>query len=296
MKVNQILFFVLIIVSINPLKSQTLKLYGEPELFAPGIISTEKSEIKITFSDNGNVILWGVTNWEGGYGGWDIWKSIKTSNGLSQPKPVSFNSKYNDFDPYFTSNGDGLYFFSNRPGGFCGDDLYYVSYNPDTHTFGSPINLGTTFNTSGDEWGPSVSKDGNVFIYCADGFEGTGKHDIYISNLGSDGWSEPENLKMINSSEDDFDPVFLHDSKTIIFSRKTRDKDEVLLYISYFKDGNYSEPEKISNIMSINDTWNFAASIDPTDITYIYYTSHIESNSIGLADIYRIKYQIEYKK
>ena len=295
MKTN-IVVFLLLVLSINSLQSQTLILRGEPELFAPGIISTEKSEIKITFADNGNTILWGVTNWDGGCGGWDIWTSIRTSSGFSQPRPALFNSKHNDFDPCFTFDGDGLYFFSNRPDGYGGDDLYYVLYDSDTHVFGSPINLGAGFNTSGDEWGPSLSKDGNTLIYCSDGFDGVGEHDIYISHLGSGGWSEPENLAVLNSPENDFDPTFLHDGKTILFSRKTTDKDEVLLYISYFEDGAYSEPEKTSSTMSVNDTWNFATSIDPADSTYIYYTSHIEGNSVGLADIYRIKYHLEHEE
>lgn len=84
---------------------------GESELFAPGIISTEISEVKITFSKDGKLALWGAIGRKKGLGGFDIWQSERTENSWSIPQPVSFNSIENDFDPCFSADSKIIFFF-----------------------------------------------------------------------------------------------------------------------------------------------------------------------------------------
>lgn len=270
---------------------QAINFTGEPELFAPGIISIEKSEVKITFSKEGNLALWGEIGREKGIGGLDIWQSEKTKDGWSDPKPVSFNSTENDFDPSFSADGKTVYFFSNRYGGLGGDDLYYVQYDSAAQTFSNPVNMGARFNSPKDEWGPVESVDGNKFIFCSDGFGGKGMHDVFICERTTDGWGVPKNIETINYEGDDFDPVLLHDCKTILFTRKVNE-DEAYLYLSYLTKNGYTIPEKISDKINATGTWNFGSSISTTDPSYIYYSSHIKDNSKGRLDIYRIKYKI----
>ena len=40
--------------------SQTLEFSGKPEIVAPGIVCKEKSEVKITFSKDKKLVLWGA--------------------------------------------------------------------------------------------------------------------------------------------------------------------------------------------------------------------------------------------
>src|SRR5262245_50574770 len=100
------------------------------ELIAPGVASSEFSEVRLAVSPDGNTMLWGSTNRPGGPGGWDIWVSRQGTAGWSKPQSVSFNSVSNDFDPAFSPDGRYVYFFSNRPGGAGGDDLYRVPVTP----------------------------------------------------------------------------------------------------------------------------------------------------------------------
>jgi len=286
---KRVLFVIFVGVSI--INCQSIDFRGEPEIFAPGIISIENSEVKITFSKDGEIVLWGSIGRENGVGGFDIWQAERNENGWSNPQPASFNSLENDFDPCFSADGKTIYFFSNRPGGFGKDDIYYASYDSATYTFGVPVNMGAEFNTPGDEWGPSVSTDGSKFIYCTDGIKGKGEHDIFVSERTLEGWSLPMAIDNINSEADDFDPVFLHDSKTILFTRK-QSEDVALLYISYLSKNGYSTPVLINSKMNIPDTWNFGSSIDFSDESYLYYSTYIEENSRGRLDIYRIKYSL----
>ncbi len=101
-----------------------------PELFLEGLVSTGASEIKITFSADGSRMLWGSTNRGGGPGGWDIWESVRENGRWGAPRPAACNSAQNDFDPHFSPDGKGLYFFSNRPGGLGGDDIWFAPSTP----------------------------------------------------------------------------------------------------------------------------------------------------------------------
>jgi len=77
-------------------------------------------------------MLWGSTKCEGGTGGWEIWESKHGSQRWSTPQPAAFNSPQNNFDPSFSPDGKGVYFFSNRPGGLGGDDIWFAPYDPAT--------------------------------------------------------------------------------------------------------------------------------------------------------------------
>ncbi|MEW6196670.1 MAG: hypothetical protein AB1521_16100 [Bacteroidota bacterium] len=282
----------ILFLNLSPSLCQSITFSDEPELFAPGVISIENSEVKITFSKDGKLVLWGAVGRKNGIGGLDIWQSEKTENGWGTPQSVSFNTADNDFDPCFSADGKIVYFFSNRVGGIGGDDIYYVQYNSLTRKFGTPVNMGNKINTAGDEWGPTESIDGEKFIFCTDGIKGKGKHDIFICNKTSDGWSFPQVIESINSDEDDFDPILLSDCNTIIFTRKYNE-DEAYMFVSFLSGEGYSEPERISDQINIPGTWNFGSSLDPLDHSYFYYSTHNEKNSRGRVDIYRVKYTLQ---
>jgi hypothetical protein len=104
------------------------------QLWAPDVVSTAQSEVRVTFSPDGQRMLWGAIGWSGTPGttggGWDIYESERSDGGWSKPRIVAFNSTANDFDPSFAPDGSGVYFFSNREGGFGKDDIYFA---PSTH-------------------------------------------------------------------------------------------------------------------------------------------------------------------
>src|SRR3954464_2976692 len=127
------------------------------QLFEPDLVSTPQAEVRITFSPDGRRMLWGTIGWSGGNGGWDIFESHREAKGWSKPTPASFNSSANDFDPSFAADGSGVFFFSNREGGFGKDDLYFARFDSKLGNYQKPQNLGEAVNTVGDEWAPVMS-------------------------------------------------------------------------------------------------------------------------------------------
>ena len=286
--------FLLVMLSfVSLITAQNVKFIGKPELVFPHLVSTEKSEIKLTFSPDGTRMLWGTIGWENGIGGWDIWESVKENNQWGKPKPVSFNSSSNDFDPCFSFDGKGVYFFSNREGGFGGDDIYFVSFDKKTNTYGSSINLSENINSKGDEWGPVISKDGTSLLFCTDGRGGIGKHDIFMSTMKKGKWQQPVNLgESVNSPLDDFDPTFLSDGKTIVFASERAGAEAVDLYVSEWKTNKYLTPTVLDSTINSKEYWDFGCSTNPQEKNVLYFNSHKPENGIGKVDVYKIKYVI----
>jgi outer membrane protein OmpA-like peptidoglycan-associated protein len=97
--------------------------------------------------------------------------------------------------------GEVLYFVSDRPGGFGGFDIYYAPYEGDGR-YGTPVNLGPTINTVGDEMTPFYF-DGTLY-FSTDGLPTMGGTDMFYSSWNGSEWSAPENMGAgFNSTLDD---------------------------------------------------------------------------------------------
>lgn len=261
-------------------------------LWLPDLVSTANSEVRITFSPDGQRMLWGTIGWSGGVGGWDIYESHREVGGWSKPTAASFNSAANDFDPSFAPDGSGVYFFSNRAGGFGKDDLYFAAFDVETDRYDPAVNLGPTINTAGDEWAPVVAPDGKQLLFASDGRGGRGKHDLFIARRSGDRWVDASSVDALNSTEEDFDAAFLDDGRSIVFSRGDLN-GRVFLYVSRHSEGTLQPPVRLDESINstLPDTWTFGPSTSPHDPGALYFTSqHTEQR--GRADIYRIEYRL----
>src|SRR6185295_12557419 len=163
----------------------TLAITSAAELVAPGVVSSEHVEIRLAASPDGKMLLWGSTDRKGGPGGWDIWVSRRSDDAWGSPVAAAFDSEANDFDPAFSADGRWVYFFSNRPGGFGGDDIYRAAVTGDG--FGSAQHLGAEVNTAGNEWAPAPSPDGTQLLFASN--KPGAKHDLFIAAVRGDGFA-----------------------------------------------------------------------------------------------------------
>ena len=275
------------------LAAATFTSQGEAELWLADLVSKPQAEVRVAFSPDGQRMLWGAIDWPNGVGGWDIYESHRTANGWSEPTVASFSSSANDFDPSFAMDGSGVYYFSNKPGGFGKDDLYFVSFDSARGVYGEPQNLGAEINTAGDEWAPVVSRDGQRLMFASDGRGGAGKHDLFVARREGDHWTQVDAMVAINSPQEDFDATFLADDRSIVFSRGDLD-GQVELFVAEWRDGRLTTPRRLD--ARINSTqagaWTFGPSISLSDPHALYFTSRREQHR-GRADIYRIRYSLD---
>lgn len=103
---------------------------------------------------------------------------------------------------YLTRDGNTLYFTSDVSGGLGGTDLYTRTKTSDG-SWGNPVNLGPTINTSANEDSPFLATDGTLY-FASEGHPGYGNYDIYKSRLEDGQWQKPENLgPPVNTSAHD---------------------------------------------------------------------------------------------
>lgn len=280
-----------LMLTVSPVWGQLLTVNGTPTLVHPGLVSSEHTDVKLTFSPDGKRMLWGVVGRTDGMGGWDIWESTLENGRWSIPAAVTFNSDSNDFDPCFAPDGSGVYFFSNRRGGLGGDDLYFAYFDPHTGAYGYAVNLGENVNSAGDEWGPVLSADGKTLLFCTDGHGGLGKHDLFISPHKKGRWQKAVHLgHAINSTGDDFDAVWLDDGKTLVLASERDMPGQVDLYLSVKGKQGYTTPIKCVALSTAG--WDFGCSVDYNQPGVLYFTAQNPDDSVGKMDIYRVLYRL----
>ncbi len=270
-----------------------LTLTGAAEVVGRGVVSTPATEVKIALSPDGKRALWGVIGWDGGAGGWDIVESERQGDTWSPPRPVSFDSPANDFDPAFAPDGRAVYFFSNRPGGLGGDDLYAVPIDA-TGGYGAAVNLGAGVNSAGDEWAPVPSPDGGALLFASDGRGGLGGHDLFVATRRGDAWVDAANLGApVNGPRDDFDAAYL-DGDAIVFSSGINDDDapDVKLYLTRRGRGGWTAPEALPAAINCSTLLNIGPAIDPAHPGTLYWSAYCPERGVGRMDVFRIGYRL----
>lgn len=99
--------------------------------------------------------------------------------GIPQKLPEVVNSTYNEDLPFLSYDGETLYFSSDGLNSIGGYDLFKVSWNQKTNTFGKPINLGFPINSCDDDKSICVTQDNRLAYVSAYRPDGFGDLDIY---------------------------------------------------------------------------------------------------------------------
>ena len=159
-----------------------------------------------------------------------------------QPDPLPFcNDSFNFGHPALSPDGNKLYFVSDMPGSLQDEnrpeaertkDIYVVNYVRRGRTWGEPINLGPTINTTGDEMFPYIHEDGTLY-FSSDGQVTLGGLDILYSAPTGDGptdWEKPVNMGCpMNSKADDFG-IILDENKEHGFFSSNRGRGDDDIY------------------------------------------------------------------
>jgi hypothetical protein len=191
-----------------------------PVIFAPDVvINVSRWSTRFTFSPDGKEIYWRFCSLHGAQA--KIWL-IKQENGLWMPPQIApFEDQYSDNNPFFSQDGEKLFFDSNRPGEKNRKpkrdrDIWFVEKTG--KGWGEPQNLGSSVNTQKTELNVSVSKNGTLYFQGNNYEGGKGSGDIYRSKLVNGRYTKPENLgNSINSKFSDCHPCIAPDEDYIIF-------------------------------------------------------------------------------
>ncbi len=215
-----------------------------------------------------------------GYGGElsTIIKVKKENEIWSKPEVANFSGKYRDLEAMFSPDGLKLYFVSDRPNEFTtaekkNHDIWYIERTELTTKWSAPKNIGSPINTKGDEFYPSVSKNGNLY-FTSTASSSKGKDDIFISTYENNTYTQPVSLpETINSEGYEYNAYISADETFLIFGGYKR-KDGLGsgdLYISYRdKEGTWSQAKNLTQINS--DKMDYCPFYDSKTQT-LYFTS-----------------------
>lgn len=140
--------------------------------------SDEYSVAHPALTGDGNTLYFS-SNMPGGFGGMDLYKSVKENGRWSPPVNLGadINTEGNEIFPVWHAS-NRLYFSSDGHTGLGGLDIFMVSIQPDG-SMGVLENIGYPINTNADDFGLIVSEDGLCGFFSSDRDGGLGRDDIY---------------------------------------------------------------------------------------------------------------------
>ncbi len=213
---------------------------SEPQLFMPGLISTNYIDHCIGFLREGRVCVFSI--WEKG-----TYSMVEKDGRWTQPERVPWQNEQGATD--FTAGPDGntIYFQSRRP--TSSDDekresnIWKVEWTGNGWT--EPVSLPSPPNTEEfSEIYPSVTPDGTVYYFTASRPD-SGIGDIYRSKFKEGRYLKAERLPApINSDYYEVDPFVAPDGSYLLFgSARPGGYSLMDLYISFRReDGQWTHP------------------------------------------------------
>lgn len=145
----------------------------------PPPINTKDLETTVSLSPDGNT-MYIASNRPGGYGGLDLWYSVKNKDGTWQ-KPVNLgpkiNTSGNEEGVFIHPDGKTLYFHSNGLDGFGGYDIFYSTY--ENGKWSKPVNMGANINEKGNDVYFTIDAAKKTGYFASNRKNGKGETDIY---------------------------------------------------------------------------------------------------------------------
>lgn len=260
---------------------------GNVHLFAPGIISTDINESKVTLNKTGDLIIYSITSPP--YKSSTLVEAKFDGFKWLPGKVLSFSGKHKDIDPYLTPDGNTLFFSSNRKidSSSIRDDFnLWVSKRKCDGTWGDPVCLDSTINSVYNEFSPAIAAKGNLY-FVSDRNNGVGDTDIYLSVFSDGAYNTPVILDtLINTVQSEESPFISHDETFILFKSYLKgDFGNGDIYVSY-KDslGRWQKPINLGD--KVNSRRYDSSPFMSSDYKYLFFVSNrIISNSIDSSNI-----------
>lgn len=193
--------------------------FGEPTNLGPIVNSSAADALPSITSDG--LTLYFSSQRPGGSGDWDIWFATRTTTSEPWGEPINLgpavNTTYWEFSQSISADGLTLYFMSTRPGGTENADIWITTRATTSNPWDTPVNLGSTVNSSSIDWSPSISADDLELFFMSNR---SGDDDIWVTTRAStsDSWGTPVNLgSTVNSPFGDATPSITADGLTLFF-------------------------------------------------------------------------------
>jgi Tol biopolymer transport system component len=236
-----------------------------PEVFAPGIVSHGNHELRLTISPDNSEMFYVTSDKRWFY---IIIHVVKKNKAWTAPEVAFFSGQYSDASPFFSYDGNRLYFCSKRPlpnidlpnEDF---DIWFIERKNDS--WSDPLHLDGLINDEKDVWDLSVSKDGTIYFAAGDFL-------YYSKPIGKD-YSKPKELDKRISTGNENSPVIHPDGDYLLFqSSRPRGYGGHDIYVSFRqRNGTWGEPVNLGQPIN-TESYDFGPRLSP-DLKYLFFTS-----------------------
>lgn len=187
-------------------------------LFGENIISTPLYERDLAISPQENELIYTLGDYKQNK---RCLVTVNKENGnWVNARILNISGKYQDIEPFYSNNGNRLYFASNRPiyNDTIRDDYNIWFSDRINDNWSKPVALDSIINTRSDEFFPSLSNKGNLFFTTTRDY-GMGREDIFMSEFVDGEFKSPKPLPAeINSPSFEFNAYVNPEEDLIIFS------------------------------------------------------------------------------
>lgn len=284
---------------------------AQPELVAPGVVSTGDDEAHATLSPDGRLLYFLKDAPD--FSHWNIVVSTRAGDSWAAPEVAPFSGRYSDADLSFAPGGDLAYFVSNRPvdgGESPRADTEIWRLRRKGETWGDPEHV-VELTSEGTEWYPNATADGWLYFGSerrAGNRGPAGTSDLWRARLRRGSFAPPENLgPAVNTPGEDIEPWLSDDGRLMIFASNGR--PDTLgaygLYVSRLCGDSWGAPRHLGGGVN-SSRWDFGARPTP-DGRWLLFTSNrviggtprspldyqellrkLHSPGNGLRDVYRV--------
>jgi Tol biopolymer transport system component len=252
-----------------------------PEIFAPGIVSTDAHEFSSCFSPDGKEFYFSrrhpVLNQI-------VVMSSKMIDGVwTEPDLAPFVENQFSFEPSVTPDNKRLYFQSGKPiPGQPGPPMNVLYVDREGDGWSEPKNPGAPFNPA---QAMHISSTNDGTIYTTDISGGMGSECLAIIKKINGAYTKIEKLGLpFNTEKLSMHPFIAPDESYIIYCVRRPGQQIVgVMFVSFkTKSGNWSEPKEIN--LSISAGQPFVT----YDGKYLFFTAGEQ----GKSDIYWVSSEI----
>lgn len=248
---------------------------ASPEVFAPGVISTEAPEGASWFTPDGRSFYFARARADlvG------ILVTEQTDGVWSEPRLATFSAGEHDWDFSLAPDGKTVFVASGRPD--VGNEQAFRGHRiwvspRDGERWSQPRLLPPPVNTGQHDSYPSVTADGTLYFFSDRG-GGRGSRDIFKARRGADGgYPQVENLGApVNGPHQEIDPFIAPDESFLIFcSDREGGFGKADFYVSFrAPDDSWTEPTNLG--AAVNTAADEYIPSVTTDGRFFFFTSNV---------------------